>query len=126
MELVNYADSVLSFVVPVVTIILAITTGRVVLSLLSGALIGALMLNGFSLEALSYLWGKFSDIFISDGSIDIWTLNIFLFLIFLGATTAILTMNGATSAFAAWAHKRVKSRRGASLMTVFFRYYSFY
>jgi tetracycline resistance efflux pump len=91
----------------------------VVLSLLSGALIGALMLNGFSLEALSYLWGKFSDIFISDGSIDIWTLNIFLFLIFLGATTAILTMNGATSAFAAWAHKRVKSRRGASLMTVF-------
>lgn len=119
MELVNYADSVLSFVVPVVTIALAITTGRVVLSLLSGAVIGALMLNGFSLDAFTYLWGKFTDIFISDGSIDLWTLNIFLFLIFLGMTTAILTLNGATSAFAAWAHERVNSRKGASLMTVF-------
>ncbi len=119
MELVNYADSALSFVVPIVTIVLAITTGRVVLSLLSGAVIGALMLNGFSLDAFTYLWGKFTDIFISDGSIDLWTLNIFLFLIFLGSTTAILTLNGATSAFAAWAHERVNSRKGASLMTVF-------
>ena len=117
--LVNYADSALSFVVPIVTIVLAITTGRVVLSLLSGAVIGALMLNGFSLDAFTYLWGKFTDIFISDGSIDLWTLNIFLFLIFLGSTTAILTLNGATSAFAAWAHERVNSRKGASLMTVF-------
>ena len=119
MDVVNYSDSILSFVVPVITIILAITTGRVVISLLSGAILGALMLYGISLEAFSYLFGKFTDIFISDGSIDVWTLNIFLFLMFLGATTAILTLNGATSAFAAWAHKRVKSRRGASLMTVF-------
>jgi len=119
MELVNYANSPLAFVVPVVTILLAITTGRVVLSLLSGAIIGALMLNGISLDAFTYLWGKFTDIFISDGSIDLWTLNIFLFLVFLGATTAILTINGATSAFAEWAHRRIDSRRGASLMTVF-------
>jgi tetracycline resistance efflux pump len=119
MDLNSFADSPLSFVVPIVTIVLAITTGRVVLSLLSGALIGALMLNGLSIDALSYLWGKFTDIFISDGSIDLWTLNIFLFLVFLGATTAVLTINGATSAFARWAHKRVESRRGASLLTVF-------
>jgi len=119
MELINYSDSVLSFVVPLVTIMLAITTGRVVVSLVSGALLGALMLNGLSLEALSYLLGKLSDIFISDGSIDLWTLNIFLFLMLLGATTAVLTLNGATSAFAAWAHTKIKSRKGASLMTVF-------
>jgi len=118
MELINYSDSILSFVVPVVTIILAITTGRVVLSLLSGALLGALMLNGLSLEAFSYLFSRFSDIFISDGGIDLWTLNIFLFLILLGATTALLTLNGATSAFATWAHTKISSRRGASLMTV--------
>ena len=118
MELANYADSALSFVVPVITIVLAITTGRVVLSLLSGALIGALMLTGFSTDAPLYLWSKCTDIFINDGSIDLWTLNIFLFLILLGATTAILTLNGATSAFAEWAHRRIDSRRGASLMTV--------
>jgi len=118
MDLINYSDSILSFVVPFVTIILAITTGRVVFSLLSGALLGALMLNGINLEALSYLFSKLSDIFITDGSIDLWTLNIFLFLMLLGATTAVLTLNGATSAFARWAHKRIKSRRGASLMTV--------
>jgi len=118
MELINYADSILSFVVPIVTIVLAIVTGRVVFSLLSGAILGALMLNGISLEAPVYLFNKFLAIFISDGSIDLWTLNIFLFLMLLGATTAILTLNGATSAFARWAHQRIKSRRGASLMTV--------
>jgi len=69
---------------------LAITTGRVVLSLLTGAIIGALMLNGFGLESFSSIWGKFYGIFISDGSIDIWTLNIFLFLVLLGGTTAVL------------------------------------
>ncbi|HIP18583.1 MAG TPA: hypothetical protein EYG78_04515 [Sulfurovum sp.] len=69
---------------------MAITTGRVVLSLLTGAIIGALMLNGFGLESFSSIWGKFYGIFISDGSIDIWTLNIFLFLVLLGGTTAVL------------------------------------
>jgi tetracycline resistance efflux pump len=119
MQLIDFSDSILSLLVPAVTIVLAITTGRVVLSLLTGAVIGAFMLNGFSFDSISYLFGKFYDIFITDGSIDLWTLNIFLFLIFLGATTALLTLNGATKAFAAWAHKRVHSKRGASLLTVF-------
>ena len=119
MTLIDYSDSLLSFVVPAITIVLAITTGRVVLSLLTGSVVGALMLNGYGLESASYLWTKFTDIFISDGKIDIWTLNIFLFLVFLGGTTAVLTLNGATRAFADWAHTRVKSRRGASLLTVF-------
>lgn len=117
MQLIDYSASLLSFLVPAVTIILAITTGRVVISLLVGSLLGALMLNGFALESFGYLWGKFTDIFISDGAIDIWTLNIFLFLILLGGTTALLTLNGATKAFAEWAHRRINSRRGASLMT---------
>jgi tetracycline resistance efflux pump len=119
MQLIDYSASILSFVVPAITIFLAITTGRVVFSLLTGSIVGALMLNGFGLESISYFWGKLHDIFISDGSIDIWTLNIFLFLLLLGAMTAVLTLNGATRAFALWAHKRVKSRRGASLLTVF-------
>jgi len=119
MQLIDFSASILSFLVPAITIILAITTGRVVLSLLTGSVVGALMLNDFGLDSFSYLWGKFYDIFISDGSIDLWTLNIFLFLIFLGAMTAVLTLNGATRAFAEWAHKRVKSRKGASLLTVF-------
>ena len=118
MTLIDYSSSILAFLVPAVTIILAITTGRVVLSLLVGSILGALMLNGFGLESIGYLWGKFTDIFISDGAIDIWTLNIFLFLILLGGTTAVLTLNGATRAFAEWAHARVKSRQGASLLTV--------
>ncbi len=119
MALIDYSASILSFLVPAVTIVLAVTTGRVVLSLLTGAVLGALMLNGFGLGSASYLWGKIYDIFISDGKIDLWTLNIFLFLVLLGATTAVLTLNGATRAFATWAHTRVKSKRGASLMTVF-------
>lgn len=119
MTLIDYSASILSFLVPAVTIILAITTGRVVLSLLVGSVLGALMLNGFGFESVPYLLGKLSDIFIEDGGINIWTLNIFLFLILLGSMTAVLTLNGATRAFAEWAHRRVKSRRGASLLTVF-------
>jgi len=119
MQLIDYSNSILSFLVPAITIVLAITTGRVVLSLMSGAVIGALMLTGFGFESVHYLFDKLYNIFISDGSIDMWTLNIFLFLIFLGATTSLLTLNGATKAFAKWAHQRVKSRQGASLMTVF-------
>jgi len=119
MTTIDFSTSALSFVVPVLTIFLAIFSGRVVLSLLAGSVTGALMLNGFGLDSFSYLWGKLYHIFIKDGSIDIWTLNIFLFLIFLGSMTAILTLNGATRAFANWAHKRVKSRKGASLLTVF-------
>jgi len=118
MNLINYSDSILSFLVPLVTIILAISTGRVVVSLLSGAVLGAFMLNGFDIQAISYLFAKLKNIFISDGSIDLWTLNIFLFLMLLGSMTALLTLNGATSAFAQWAHTKVKSRRGASLLTV--------
>ena len=119
MELINYSDSIFSFVVPVLTILLAFTTGRVVLSLLAGSIMGAFMLTGVGIESLSYFWGKLYHIFIKEGSIDLWTLNIFLFLFLLGATTAVLTINGATRAFAVWAHARVKSRRGASLLTVF-------
>ncbi len=119
MELVTYSDSVFSFAAPLLTILLAITTGRVVPSLLAGSIVGALMLTGFGVESIPYLWGKLHDIFISDGKIDLWTLNIFLFLVLLGIMTAILTLNGATSAFAVWAHARVKSQRGASLLTVF-------
>ena len=119
MSLINYSDSLFSFIVPALTIVLAITTGRVVVSLLTGSIVGALMLTGFGIESISYLWGKLYQIFVKDGSIDLWTLNIFLFLILLGITTALLTLNGATRAFAEWAHQRVKSRRGASLLTVF-------
>jgi len=119
MQLIDFSGSILSLLVPAITIILAIGTGRVVLSLLTGTAVGALMLHHFGIESISYLFDKFQNIFISNGSIDLWTLNIFLFLIFLGATTALLTLNGSTKAFAAWAHQHVHSKQGASLLTVF-------
>ena len=119
MQLIDYSSSLLSLLVPLITIVLAITTGRVVLSLFSGSLTGALMLNGFGAESFSYLWRKCYEIFITEGRIDIWTLTIFLFLILLGGTTAVLTLNGATKSFAKWAHRRIKSQSGASLLTVF-------
>ncbi|SFZ98113.1 Na+/H+ antiporter [hydrothermal vent metagenome] len=119
MTLIDYSGSILSFVVPIVTIVLAITTGRVVISLFVGAVLGALMLNGFSLDSAAYLGGKLKDIFISDGSLEMWTINIFLFLIFLGSVTGLLALNGSTRAFANWARVRVKSKKGASVFTVF-------
>ncbi|QPB42798.1 Na+/H+ antiporter NhaC family protein [Rodentibacter haemolyticus] len=116
MELIDYSSSIWSIVPALLAIILAIATRRVLLSLSAGILIGALMLNGASiLSTLTYLKDNISALFYSDGEINS-NMNIVLFLILLGILTALLTVSGSNRAFAEWAQKRIKGRRGAKLL----------
>ncbi|BFU59990.1 MULTISPECIES: Na+/H+ antiporter NhaC family protein [Rodentibacter] len=116
MELIDYSSSIWSIVPALLAIILAIATRRVLLSLSAGILIGALMLNGASiLPTLTYLKDNISALFYSDGEINS-NMNIVLFLILLGILTALLTVSGSNRAFAEWAQKRIKDRRGAKLL----------
>lgn len=116
MELTNYSASAWSVVPALVALLLAIITRRVLISLSVGIIIGAVMLAGGNpLNALSYLFNKVLGLVYDDG-INFDNVNIILFLILLGILTALLSISGSNQAFANWARKRIKDRRGAKLM----------
>uniref|UniRef100_Q0I2J7 Transporter, NhaC family n=1 Tax=Histophilus somni (strain 129Pt) TaxID=205914 RepID=Q0I2J7_HISS1 len=123
MELVNYSTSIYSVIPPILALLLAIVTRKVILSLSIGIITGALMLTKDTsiLDSMPYLWNHISALVYSieeNGSIAFaWdTINIILFLVLLGILTALLTVSGSNQAFAEWAQKRIKGRRGAKLM----------
>lgn len=120
MELVDYSNSILSIVPPLVALGLAIFTRRVLLSLGIGILLGALLLNDYSLSATaSYIATTIKGLFIDGDAINSWNMSIIGFLLLLGMITALLTLSGGTKAFAAWAQTKIKSKRGAKLLTAF-------
>lgn len=116
MELVNYSTSLWSVVPALLALILAIITRKVLISLSFGIIAGAFMLTaGNPLDAISYLFKKIIGLVYDDG-IDFDNVNIVLFLLLLGILTALLSISGSNQAFANWARKRIKDRRGAKLM----------
>ncbi|NBH75744.1 Na+/H+ antiporter NhaC family protein [Rodentibacter pneumotropicus] len=116
MELIDYSSSIWSISPALLAILLAIVTRRVLVSLSSGILVGALMLNNASLlPTFIYLKDNIASLVYSDGAINS-NMNIVLFLILLGVLTALLTVSGSNRAFVEWAQKRIKDRRGAKLL----------
>ncbi|OOF82294.1 Na+/H+ antiporter [Rodentibacter ratti] len=116
MELIDYSSSIWSISPALLAIVLAIATRRVLVSLSTGILVGALMLNNASiLPTLIYLKDNIVSLVYSDGTINS-NMNIVLFLILLGILTALLTVSGSNRAFVEWAQKRIKDRRGAKLL----------
>ncbi|MCL1079863.1 Na+/H+ antiporter NhaC family protein [Parashewanella spongiae] len=119
MNVFSYSDSALSVIPPVLAIILAIVTRRVLLSLGAGILIGSLLLTNFSIaQAGQYLLGVIKALFWNNGAINTWNLNILLFIVLLGMITALITVSGSAQAFAKWAKERVRNKRDAKLMTM--------
>ena len=118
MNLVDYSTSIWSIVPPVLALCLAIVTRKVILSLSIGIIIGALMLADFNIkDTLAYLFNNVSSlVYSSEDGLNFDTINIILFLLLLGILTALLTVSGSNRAFAEWAQKRIKDRRGAKLM----------
>lgn len=116
MELIDYSSSIWSVSPALLAIMLAIATRRVLLSLSTGILVGALMLNHASiLPTFIYLKDNIVSLVYSDGAINS-NMNIVLFLVLLGVLTALLTVSGSNRAFVEWAQKRIKDRRGAKLL----------
>ncbi len=120
MSITHYADSALSILPPLIALGMAIITRRVLLSLGLGILAGALLVSDYSLSGLvAYLGSAIKGLFIEDDSINRWNMSILAFLVLLGMMTAILTLSGGTAAFANWAKRRIKTPRGAKLLTAF-------
>lgn len=120
MTVLSYADSALSLLPPVVAILLAILTRKVLLSLGVGILIGTFLLNQWSIhDSALYLAEKVSGLFWSDGAINSWNLYILGFLLVLGMITALITVSGSARAFANWAKQHIRKRRDAKLLTMF-------
>lgn len=104
---------------PVIAVMLAIVTRRVLLSLGLGVLIGAVLIADYDLlNALQYISTTVLSLFWQDGQLNKWNVDIIIFLILLGMMTSLMTISGATNAFAGWAAARIKSQRGAKMLTV--------
>lgn len=111
--------SIASIVPPIIAIVMVLLTKRVILSLGFGILSAAILI---SLDGHSFftVLGKGMIASLWDGEAFNWS-NIFimLFILLLGIITAFVSLSGGTRAFADWATRRVKTRRGAKLLTVF-------
>lgn len=120
MNVLSHADSALSLLPPLVAIVLAIITRKVLLSLGVGIVVGALLLTQFSLgDSSLFLLNTVQGLIWSDGALNSWNLQILGFLVMLGMITALITVSGAARAFADWAKGHIRSKRDAKLMTIF-------
>lgn len=109
-----------SLIPPLLAIGMVLLTRRVLLSLGVGIVASALFVKSFHLtDSFSLIWSAFRSVFWEEGSVNTWNVFILLFVLMLGILTAFVGMMGGTQAFGEWMVKRVKTRAGAHLMTMF-------
>lgn len=110
--------TIYSIIPALIMLVLVIMTRKILLSLGSGIVIGALFIHDFNiLQALKEIWLVFYEIFISEGALNTGNLLLVGFLLLLGMMTAFLQASGGSRAFGEWMMKRVKTRTGAQVMT---------
>ncbi|MDA3733525.1 Na+/H+ antiporter NhaC family protein [Niameybacter massiliensis] len=104
----------LSILPPIIAIALALMTKEVISSLivgiLSGTLIYAFNTGGGVVKAVDVTFTLMADKLGANASI-------ILFLGFLGALVAVITMAGGSRAYGDWASNKIKSKKGAQLGT---------
>lgn len=111
-------NTIFSILPPIIAIVMVLLTRRVLLSLGTGIVAAAVILTWFApIEALQELVSSFAIIF-WDGGFNAYNVFIILFLLLLGVITAFVSLSGGSHAFAEWASTRIKSRRGAKVLTV--------
>ena len=100
-----------SILPPVITIVLALWTKEVFMSVIIGIFSGALLFTGGNiLESILTMFTVMSD---KVGS----NVNILVFLVILGILVAAISRSGATRAYGEWASKTIKGQRSALLLT---------
>ena len=108
-----------SILPPIVAIVMVLTTKRVLLSLGAGIVTAALLVASFSpVDTLQNLWTAMIVSFWDEGEVNIYNIYIMIFILLLGILTAFVSLSGGSRAFAEWAIKRIKTRRGAKVLTV--------
>ena len=113
------ADSFWTLIPPVLAIIMVLLTRRVLLSLGVGIIASAFFIANFQIvDSLSLVYHAFKNVFIKDGGLNTWNIYIILFILILGVITTFVGMMGGTRAFGDFMIRRVKTRKGAQLMTM--------
>ncbi|MCG7346523.1 Na+/H+ antiporter NhaC family protein [Sporosarcina sp. ACRSL] len=108
-----------SIVPPIVAIVMVLATKRVLLSLGSGIVTAALLVASFSpIDTLQNLWDAAIVSFWAEGELNVYNIYIMIFILLLGVITALVSLSGGSRAFAEWAIQRIKTKRGAKLLTV--------
>ena len=108
-----------SILPPIVAIVMVLATKRVLLSLGSGIVTAALLAASFSpVDILQQLWTAAIVSFWDGGELNLYNIYIMIFILLLGVITALVSLSGGSRAFAEWAIKRIKTKRGAKLLTV--------
>ena len=111
-------SSFLSIIPPIIIIALVIITRRIVLSLGIGIIVAALVLNNGQIsQSISTVIDAIVQIFYSDGEWNSGNFYILSFLLLLGILTGLITALGGNRAFGALIGRRIKTKRGAQLMT---------
>ncbi|WP_153721199.1 Na+/H+ antiporter NhaC family protein [Sporosarcina cascadiensis] len=107
-----------SILPPVIAIVMVLITRRVLLSLGAGIVTAALLIASFSpVETLKNVWTAMTISF-WDGGLNTYNIFIMLFLLLLGVITAFVSLSGGSAAFARWAVTRIRTKRGAKLLTM--------
>ncbi|OKL47108.1 sodium:proton antiporter [Boudabousia liubingyangii] len=107
----------LTVIPPLVAIVLAIVTRRVLLSLGIGIVAAAALVTDLSpLGTLKEVWSAFAGIFWSEGALNTDKIYILLFLLILGVITALILMSGGSAALSKWAAGKIKNRKGAQFL----------
>ncbi len=117
--MINYSDSAMSLLPPLIAIFLAIVSRHVLLSLAIGIILAALLLFNFNIvHSTEYVQSQFGSIIWKDTGFNLDKLYILGFILLLGMITALITISGATAAFATWAKERIRCKRDAKLLTM--------
>ncbi|TQR18387.1 Na+/H+ antiporter NhaC family protein [Psychrobacillus vulpis] len=112
-------NTIYSLLPPLLAIIMVLVTKRVLLSLGVGIVSAALLVNSFApVDSFLLLWKSFQVSFWKEG-LNTYNIYILLFILLLGVVTAFVNLSGGSTAFAAWAVKRITTRRGSKLLTAF-------
>jgi tetracycline resistance efflux pump len=110
--------SLLSLLPPLVTIVCAIATRRILISLGLGIVLGALLYaQGNVLVAGAFVFEVASGLVIDDGAVaeEVYILAVVLLL---GVLTSLIYVSGGLVAFASWAITKVRTRVQAQLVPV--------
>lgn len=111
----------LSLLPPLIAIICAFISKDVIISLCLGVLSGLLIINNYDIFSAVLAFADLLAKLVGDS----WNVRILMFCAMLGALVAMLSATGAASAFGQWASTKVRSRRGAGLMSFVFGIFIF-
>ena len=118
LEVASMVGEIYSIIPALIMLVLVLLTRKVLLSLGTGIIIGALFIHQFNVvQAVKEIGLSFYEIFISEGVLNIGNIYLIGFLLLLGIMTAFLQASGGSRAFGEWMMQHVKTRTGAQVMT---------